>query len=379
MFKMTGYKLVLAAAVLALCGASSGFDSEDSERWLVLPKLLKSAKLEVLWDNELPIKKGESLKKLFILGERVYALSDRNYLISLDREKGQILFSKTVAAGAAVDELRLYEDGLMFVLGSTLVELDIKNGTERKARRIEFGIKCPAARNSEYFYISGVDRRLHVLNAEDGVEIFEVAAENNSMITSIAAGEDFVVFGTDAGNVISMAPNRRPMRLWQFDAGDGIVGQIVRNGTSLFFASKDMQVYRVDAAGRTNMRLVWKYQMPGVLQSAPTVADNTVYQYARGKGLTAIDREKSRAIWSLADGVDLLAEAAGKAYVITKDRKLVVMDNAAGKQLYSVNFASVSRYVVNATDPRIYIGDENGRVACLRPAQDSGRATVVGR
>jgi len=376
---MTGYKLVLAAAVLALCGASSGFDSEDSERWLVLPKLLKSAGLEVVWDNELPIKKGESLKKLFILGERVYALSDRNYLISLDREKGQILFSKTVAAGAAVDELRLYADELMFVLGSTLVELDVKNGTERKARRMEFGIKCPAARNSEYFYISGVDRRLHVLNAEDGVEIFEVAAENNSMITSIAADEDFVVFGTDAGNVISMAPSKRPTRLWQFDAGDGIVGQIVRNGTSLFFASKDMQVYRVDAAGRTGMRLVWKYQMSGVLERAPTVADNAVYQYARGKGLTAIGREKGRAIWSLPDGVDLLAEAADKAYVITKDRKLVVMDNAAGKKLYSVNFARVSRYAVNATDPQIYIGDENGRVACLRLAQDSGQPTVVGR
>jgi outer membrane protein assembly factor BamB len=378
MVKINSNRLVLAAAVLVLCGASSGFDSEDSERWLVLPRLLKSAKLEVLWDNELPIKKGENLKKLFILGERVYALSDRNYLISLDREKGQILFSKTVAAGAAVDELRLYEDELMFVLGSTLVELDVKNGTERKARRIEFGIKCPAARNSEYFYISGADRRLHVLNAEDGVEVFEAAAENNSMITSIAAGEDFVVFGTDAGNMISMAPNR-PTRLWQFDAGDGIVGQIVRNGTSLFFASKDMQVYRVDAVGRTNRRLAWKYQMPGVLERAPTVADNAVYQYARGKGLTAIDREKGRAIWSLADGVDLLAEAAGKAYVITKDRKLVVMDNAEAKKLYSVNFARVSRYAVNATDPRIYIGDENGRVACLRPAQDSGQATVAGR
>ena len=378
MVKMNSNRLVLAAGVLVLGGALWGIGAENSERWLVSPRLLKSAKLESVWDNELPIKKGENLKRLFILGERVYALSDRNYLISLDKEKGEILFGKTAAMGVVVDELKLYEDELIFALGSTLVELDVKNGAERRAKRMEFGIKCPAARNSEYFYISGVDRRLHVLNAENGVEVFEVAAENNSMITSIVADEDFVVFCTEAGNVISMVPDR-PTRLWQFDAGDGIVGQIVRDGTSLFFASKDTQVYRVDVVGRTNRKLVWKYQMPGVLERTPTVTENVVYQYARGKGLTAIDRENGRAIWSLGDGADLLAEAGGRAYVITKDRKLVVMDNVQGKKLYSVNFARVLRYAVNTRDSRIYIGDENGRVACLRPAQDSGQSIVVSK
>ena len=352
---------------LVLGGALPGVGAEDSERWLVSPRLLKSAGLEILWENELPIKKGESLKKLFILGERIYALSDRNYMISLDRQKGNIIFSRTIApAGVPIGGLELYEDELIFVTGNTLTEMNAKSGEEVGTKRIEYGIECPVARNRSYFYLGGSDGRLHILREKDRVQTFEAAASNDSMITSITADEDFVVFATDAGNVISMVPGE-PRRLWQFDAGAAIAGPIVRDGMSLFFASRDTNVYRVDVIGPMTRRLVWKYQMPGVLDRAPSVTEEVVYQYVRGKGLTAINKESGKLIWSLPQGLELLAEADGKAYVITKDRTLVVMDNVKAGKLYTVNFALVSRYVGNAADPRIYISDENGRVACLRP------------
>jgi len=378
MVKMSSCRLVLLMGVLILCDAPKVFGAEDSLRrpapdkdirGLVSGRLLKQAGLEILWENELPIKKGERLEKLFILGERIYTLSDRNYIISLDRQKGNIIFSRPIApTGVPVGALELYEDELIFMMGSTLIEIDAKSGEERGTKRIEYGIECPVARNSSHFYLGGADRRLHVLREKDRVQVFEVAAENDSMITSIVADEDFVVFATDAGNVISMAPDE-PRRLWQFDAGAAIAGPIVRDGMSLFFASKDTNVYRVDIVGPITRKLVWKQQMPGVLEKAPFVTEEVVYQYARGKGLTAIDKESGKLIWSLPEGVELLADADGKACVVTKGRTLVVMDNVEARKLYSVNFARVSRYAANAADSRIYIGDENGRVACLQPAR----------
>ncbi len=74
-------------------------------------------------------------------------------------------------------------------------------------------------------------------------------------------------------------------------------------------------------------------------------------------------------MWSVPGGVDLLAEDKDKAYVITKNRTLVVMDNVSAKKLYSVNFAQVSRYAANITDSKIYIADERGRIACLQPVE----------
>jgi hypothetical protein len=53
-----------------------------------------------------------------------------------------------------------------------------------------------------------------------------------------------------------------------------------------------------------------------------------LYQYAVGRGLTAIAKQTGKVAWSLPEGTDLLAEAGTRAYVITKDRTLTVMDNA---------------------------------------------------
>lgn len=365
-------RLVLLVSLLVFCAAGSGIAAESGSRWLVSPELLEHAGLKLLWQREMPIKEKESLGRLFVLGDRVYALSDRNYMLSLSKEKGDVMFSRPFAPlGFPLLGLHLYEDELISVIGGRLIEINAEFGTESKVTRVEFGINCPAARNSSHFYLSGSDRRIHALRAEDKVQVFEVAADNDSMINSIVADEDFVVFGTDAGNVISITPDR-PRRLWQFDAADGIVGPLVRDGESIFFASKDTNIYRVDvvySAGTPTKELIWKYQTAAVLDKAPRVSEKVVYQYVRYKGLEAIDKNSGKFMWRVPEAVDLLAESGGKAYVIAKKGKLVVMDNKKSKRLYSVNFARVSRYVSNLADSRIYIADKAGRVACIKPIE----------
>jgi outer membrane protein assembly factor BamB len=350
--------------------SQGGIPAQGDSQWLVSPKLLEHANLKILWKNKLPIKKTESLEQLLILGNRVYAISDRNYTVSLNRENGNMIFGRVVAPdGLPVVGLRLYGDELISITGTKVIEIDPESGDQLKAVDVGFSIACPAARNSSFFYLGGVDRRLHILRAEDKVQIFEVAAGNESMITSILAHDISVIFTTDAGNVISIMPDK-PRRLWQFDAAGGINGPIFRDGISLFFASKDTNVYRVDIVGLPERRrLVWKYQTAAVLEKAPRVTQEVVYQYVRGKGVTAIDKEKGSFLWLVPGGVDLLMEARGKAYVITGAGTLVVMDNVKAKRLYSVNFAGVSIHAANTADERIYIADERGRVACLQPVE----------
>ena len=183
------------------------------------------------------------------------------------------------------------------------------------------------------------------------------------MITSIVADENSVIFATDAGDVISITPDKSK-QLWQFKAGGGIARPIVRDAESLFAASGDTNVYRLNA--RTG-KFVWKYQAGAKLEKGPQVTQGVVYQYVRDEGLVAIDKESKKLLWQLAEGVDLLAEADGKSYVITKVGTLVVMDNKKAKQLCSVDFAGVSRYASNVADSRIYIADKSGRIACLQP------------
>jgi len=361
--------------LLAFCGVLSCVTQENgpkeyvSEQFvlqrLVSPELLEQAKLKIEWEKKLPMEETERLERLFILGSRIYALSDHNYMVSSNREKGDVVFSRSFApVGFTVLGLKLYKDELISIIGNELVEINPDFGTELRSKRLGFGVTCPAARNGSYFYVAGADRRLRTLRAKDKVKLFEVAAEGT--ITSIVADDNFVVFATDAGSVTAMKPDKRKL-LWQFDAGDGIVGPIVRDGESLFVASKDTYVYKLNVRDGTTP--VWKYQTGAVLDRCPRVTQEVVYQYVHYKGLSAIDKESGVLIWQLPEGIDLLAEANGKAYVMTNARTLVVMDNKRAKRLYSINFARVSRYAANVADSKIYIADEEGRIACLRPVE----------
>ena len=368
MLKMRQCRFVLLVSLLVLCNAARVIAAESNSWWLVSPELLKHAKLEIVWQTELLLEQGESLKDLHILGNRIYALSNRNYIVSLDRVKGSVIFERSFApTGFRIVGLKLYNDELFSIVGSELVEVNPEFGTERSTKRLEFGAVCPPARNSSYFYLSGTDGRIHTLRAKDKVQVFEVSADNDSMITSIIADENFIVFGTEGGNVVSITPDR-PRRLWQFDAAGGIAGPIIRDGESLFFASKDTNVYRIDMVNVSRREFVWKYQTAAVLDRSPRVTREVVYQHVLYQGLSAINRKSGKLMWEVPGGIDLLVEAAGKAYVIAKGR-LVVMDNKKAKRLYSVNFAGISKYASNMADSKIYIANKAGRIACLKPIE----------
>lgn len=370
MLRILGYRCLLLTAFLAFGLLQRGSASESGPAHLVSPQLLEHAKLKILWEEELPIEKNEVLQQFFILGDRIYVISSRDYIASLNRSNGKEVFTRIVPnARLTFTGLELYGDELLSTGGSKVVEIDAQSGVERKTIDFDFGIACPATRNNSYFYVAGVDNRLHVIMADDRVETFEVAAENDSTITSVLADETSAIFTTAKGNVLCVAADQ-PKLLWQFDAADAIAGPLVRDAMSLFFASRDTNVYRVDITGLPDKRrLVWKHQTAAVLEKAPCVTQKVVYQQVRDKGLTAIDRENGSSMWLVPGGVDLLAESADRAYVITNKETLVVMDNTKARKLYSVNFAGVSKHAGNTADEKIYIADNRGRIACLQPVE----------
>lgn len=337
--------------------------------WPLSREMLSHAQLDLVWQETLAVKRDERVDTVMLVQDRLYVRSSQNYIWSLDRSDGRLVFDRSLApAGFPLLGWVPYGETLISVIDNQLVELDRNTGAQRRIIDLELSIVAPPVRNSRFFYVSAADRRLHVFRAGDMVRIFKVAADNGSLITSVSADEERVVLGTEAGNLIGLAADA-PQKLWQFDAAGAIAGPVVVEGRSSYFASKDTQVYRVDAAGLGAARMTWKHQTEAILDRPPRVTAAVVYQYAIGRGLTAIDKRSGRTLWFLPEGIELLAEAGGTAYVATRLNTLTVMDNVAGRQLYAVNLAPVTRYAANTVDACIYVADERGRVACLRPAQ----------
>jgi hypothetical protein len=341
-------------------------DIKATEGWLVPRDLAESADLKILWQLNLPLNEQESLEKLFVFGNRLCAFSSRNFLSCLNRTDSNVLFSGYIASQEwSLEGMEYFDDELITIVGSSLVEISIESGARTSATPISSGVTCPVVRNNDYFYIAGHDRRLHALMAGNKVLAFEAAAENDSLITSVLAGRNFVIFATDKGNVICIRDDR-PFKLWQFDAPAAIVPPIVRDADSLYFACRDTNIYRLSLSSGD---LVWKYQTQAILDSSPQIGAEVIYQHIPDVGLIAVSKQTGKQIWQVDNGVGLLAESGDKAFVITKAGVLVAMDNVKAKQLYTVDIGKPVKFAVNTIDSKIYIADSQGRLACLEPVQ----------
>jgi len=167
-------------------------------------------------------------------------------MVSMGADNGKIMWERYVAeAGFPILGPSQYDNEHISIIGNRLITINPDTGEEVKNIRLDFGVTCPAARNSSHSYIADTANRLRVFRAKDNVKLFEVSAENESKINSIVADEKSVIFGTDAGNVICIKADE-PKRLWQFNAYGAVIEPMVRDANSLFFASKDTNLWKVN-------------------------------------------------------------------------------------------------------------------------------------
>ena len=334
---------------------------------LIGNELLKNAGLETIWESKLPINAGDTVSQLFVRDDLIYILSKRNFIFCLDRNNSKMMFESSFGPpGFGILGFDLYDDELISIVGNRLVQIDSVSGIEKTAKNIEFGITCPAGRNRDNFYIASSDNRVRILRARDKVELFQVAAENDSAITSLVAADDMMIFATQQGNVIAILPNK-PVKLWQFDASEAIADPIVREGNALYVSSKDTYIYKLDV--RSPHSPLWKYQTAAMLEQGPVLTKNILYQNVRNKGLIAIDAQTGKFIWLVQDGLGILAQDEHISYVIKPAGEILKMDNKLKKQLNSVTFPNVTGFAVNTIDAKIYLAGKAGRIVCLKPAQ----------
>jgi outer membrane protein assembly factor BamB len=353
-------------AVVSQIVFTSMLSAQDDSQWLIPRAMVASTELKIVWQFNLPMAQGESLNDMLLCGNRLCTLSSGNYLSCINKADGNVMFANSIApTGLPVVNLESYKSELLTMVGNKLVEISADFGTEKTKTQIDTGVVCPIVRNESFFYIAGADKRIHTIRANDKVKVFEVAAENDSRITSVLAENDFVIFATEAGNVIRIATDKAA-KIWQFNATSAVVGPVVHDATSLYFACRDTCVYRIELSSG---KLLWKYQTQGVLDAAPQLGDKLVYQCVPGMGLAAIDKQTGKPVWQVKDGAGMLSESGDKTFVVTNSGRLVAMDNIKAKQLYSVNVALPIQYAANTADSRIYIADAQGRIACLEPAK----------
>lgn len=332
-------------------------------------KLLNDAGLRTIWQSSIalnpPSKKRpkENVQKITILGDYIYILTTSNYLFCLDRNTGRLSYG-TIAAAPKLPVFEPVECNSLtyFIAADYMIVADVEKGAELRKQKIPFIVSAPAAVNSSYWYIPGQDKRLHIIDPNSKREIFAAEADKVSAIISVLADNNSVIFATQAGNVLCMAPSK-PKKLWQFDAINAITAPLVEINNWLYVSGKDTNIYKIDVNDGDK---IWEFHTGSVLNTSARATSNVVYQYARNKGMYAIDANSSQQLWLDPDGIELLAQNGNTAYIFEKGSTCSVMDNKTAKKILTINFASVTSCAANVLDNKIYVMEDKN-IYCIGP------------
>jgi outer membrane protein assembly factor BamB len=359
-------KLCTAALLIGLCVAGGAGAADPNDRGLVSDDLLAKAGIGTVWQVALPLKSNEKLGTIDALGDGVFVLTTTNYLFGLNAADSGMMFADRIAAqGLKLLPLDRRGDGLVVVTGSSVRRLDVRSGSEKSRITVPFGVVAKPATNEKFYYLAADDGKVYVYDANDRVLVFKAAADRGSLMTNVSATNEYVVFTTDKGVIVAMEPGR-PSQLWRYETSGAIGGRITLEGGSVYVSSMDTNVYKFDA--RTG-RIVWNYMAGSQLLDGPKVTASAVYQFAGDNGIYALDKKTGKVLWQEKDGMDLLVEQKGKAYLISKNQSIIVVDSATGKRTGEVNMPEVDMWTSNVTDGMMYVGSAStGKIACLKPA-----------
>lgn len=366
-------RILSGSILLGLCltAATAAARSEESGS-LVCGALSDQAGLRQAWQIRLPIQSetGERVDRLFVFDPYLLVLTSQNYLFCRDRLDGSYRFEMPIAEkGLPVTDPLYLENRILFLIGSQLKILDPASGMIVKKKDLtEVGESRNAgfAKNDRFVYVAGVDRRVWAFQIqEDGdyVRLFSATADNDSAITSIRATNERVYFATLEGNVVSMEADQ-PRKIWQYNASGSITAPLLLDKEALYAGGQDTKLYKISASKGT---LLWDepFFAGDKIFNAFCLGKTLLYLNAGINGLYGISQDSGREIWNVANGESVICESGDRAYVYARPGVLVVMNNKTGKEALSLNFAGVTKYGVNLQDNRLYVADEQGRVACL--------------
>jgi outer membrane protein assembly factor BamB len=359
--------MVIAGVMLYWSVTAAQADDSIQQRELVSPSLVSRAGWTWDWQIKLPVRSHETLNRMYVFDEYLYALTDTNMLFCMDRKTGAMRFVTSLSSNKLpVCPPAYFENKLWFLVGNEMVTVDPWAGSiveKHSFAQIGNTFECGLAINENYIYITGSDRRLHAFSRDGYWRAFTATADNDSPIISLWASEDIVLFATEAGNIVSMSHDQA-LKIWQFDATGTIRSGLMISQGAAYIGSEDTKLYKLDLrSGRS----AWTkpFSAGARLRNPVTFGKTLVYLPAGPMGVYGIDQNSGQAIWHVSDGIGILTETDKQSFVMSRPGILKVMDNKTGRQAYSVNFNQVTQFTAMMDEPKLYIADNSGRVASI--------------
>jgi outer membrane protein assembly factor BamB len=405
MHRPIGVFLILVALCFTGCAPPGG-----EFAGLVQPEMLAKADLQYYWHVRLQLDRGEEIARLYLVGERLYCLTDHNRLLALDAARGVWLWSQVLARPQQKVFAPVHADKVSIparlrfqpsrgeqagpakpfdaVILNTLSEIPVLDrSTGELVTRIPFdfpastGGAVDAAVNAggqtgpvEHYFLASSRGWYYGISLLSGLQEWGMSTGGFISASPVfyngivyVAGEDNVLYAVKAGRYAVALWNSRDLTSQQMHGP--VTASIYVDGRGCFVPCQDNRLYAFD---RLTGRPLWEpfvCQQP--LQDPIQVGDNTIFQLARRDGFYAIDIANGQKRWSMPEGEMVLAtmkDRTSRVYLLDSGKNLRVVEEMTGKVHVILPMTGLERFLPNATVPAIYAATRKGRIVCLRPS-----------
>jgi outer membrane protein assembly factor BamB len=404
MRRLAGLFFLLIPVCLAGCAPSGG-----EFAGLVQPEVLAKADLRYYWHVRLTLERGDEVARMYLLGDRLYCLTNHNRLLALDAARGIWLWSQVLAAKrqpvfAPVHVERVSIPGRLriqlspeerassakpfdAVILNTLTEiLVLDRSTGELVSRIPFDFPASTggtidstidaegrptaaehyilASSRGWYYGITLNTGLQAWGMSTGGFIIAAPVFHNGIL--YVAAEDNVLYASRVGRHALAVWNSLDLDSQQMHGP--VSAAIHADARGVFVPCQDNRLY---AFNRLTGKPLWEpYVCQQPLLDDVQVGENSIFQLVRRDGFYAIDITNGTKRWSSPDGVLVLAvvkDKTSQAYLLDQNRNIRVVEEMTGKVNAVLPMIALERFLPNTTVPAIYAATRKGHVVCIRP------------
>lgn len=351
--------------------------------------------LDYYWEGKVRLEEGETLQRLHVMGQNVYCVTSNNRVTALDgftglprwsfddvRRREQIFrpyhLDKLVIPADPMTVQQMTDESYVpalvefdAVLLNTVTQgivIDRNKGTVYRQFDFDFPANtgCAGDEKSGYFFVASTKGWYYAIRLRENVALWWRKGEE--FITSPLDARQLLLYvATEGGTFKARRIDRRGESVWAQKLEGPVTGAFHVGDRLIIVPCRDRRIYAFKAdTGETE----WQFYCRGPCETDVQVSERTVFQYASGDKLYAVNLANGQQRWANPAGRLVLAAYDGKVYFLDGKQQLQIADEILGTVAGWIPVTGFNAFAPNTTAKAIFACRPDGWVFCIRRRTD---------
>jgi outer membrane protein assembly factor BamB len=326
------------------------------------------------WSLDLDMDRGGYVRDAYRIDDSLYVVSENGDIFALHADIGLSRWARNLTESVyrVFEPQHFSSEGgaTLAVIATTprVFILDRYTGDEVKDLTLSASVGSAVVAHGGSLFFGSSDGHLYSMvwndpRTHEAIFNWKVMAGGPVGATPhlVNGGED-LVFASQNGSVFNCTAGQKILN-WDYQADGAIEGEIAVDPESVYVASSDRSLYRLDMASGAPR---WRVRFPEPLHVGPVVIGNMVFQYCDTQGVSGIDAETGKVLWNVGSARNVVCRNGDKV-IVSAGTQLQLVATDSGAVLETVTLPTHTRALLNTEDETLYAVSRLGTVLCAKP------------